>query len=401
MNTCLQNALNQFNMQDKTATLLGHNENMTFNVADCFLLRIHKSADSFDGCFLYQNCDRKDLYKTELDLLTFLHSKGFAVQQPVCDKNGDYVAVLQDGSLATALSWIDGNVIDKNSLSPALCCDIGGMIADLHKATSDFCAKNILHYDADFCDLLKNKLTGVQKNGIFSGWQYNTLTTVCDKIKAVLVQKADSFVVVHGDLSFDNIIRTSDGLVPIDFSLCGCGHPMMDLSCMLSFFEDKESKSKVIAGYENSGGVVDTIALNACNALNELVGILLHIEKLATESWFENWLDSMCKNIFIPFIENKNIFETEINLCRIERVTGMEMLFDRLCGVVYCNNDDIAQIKNDITKLEKYYTDGRWKADFEADENGLLPRTLKRGVLSEDAVYNLLCEYDNIVRGEV
>ena len=32
--------------------------------------------------------------------------------------------------------------------------------------------------------------------------------------------------------------------------------------------------------------------------------------------------------------------------------------------------------------------------DFEADEAGLLPKDLKRGVLSEDAVYGLLSDYD-------
>lgn len=398
MNICLQNALNQFNMQNKTATLLGHNENMTFNVADCFLLRIHKSAESFDGCFLYKNFDRKALYQTELDLLKFLHSKGFAVQQPVCDKNGDYVAVLQDGSLATALSWIDGKVIDKDNLSPALCCEIGSMIADLHKATASFRTENILHYDSDFCDLLKNKLTDVQKNDIFSNWQFDTLIKVCDKIRTILSQKTENFVVVHGDLSFDNIICSADGLVPIDFSLCGCGHPMMDLSCMLSFFEDTDLRAKVVAGYQNNGGVVDITALNACNALNEVVGIMLHIEKLATENWFEKWLDSMCKNIFVPFIENKDIFEVEINLCRVERVTEMETLFDRLCSVVYGNSDDIAQIKDDISKLDKYYAGSLWKADFEADEKGLLPHALKRGVLSEDGVYNLLCDIADKVK---
>ena len=32
--------------------------------------------------------------------------------------------------------------------------------------------------------------------------------------------------------------------------------------------------------------------------------------------------------------------------------------------------------------------------DYEADEAGKLPADLKRGVLSEDAVYDLLSDYD-------
>ena len=43
-----------------------------------------------------------------------------------------------------------------------------------------------------------------------------------------------------------------------------------------------------------------------------------------------------------------------------------------------------------ISELESYYTSEEWKQDFEADEAGLLPKKLPRGVLSEDGVYSLL-----------
>ena len=46
-----------------------------------------------------------------------------------------------------------------------------------------------------------------------------------------------------------------------------------------------------------------------------------------------------------------------------------------------------------ISELEAYYTSDEWKQDFAADEAGLLPKGLKRGVLSEDGIYNLLEEY--------
>ena len=40
--------------------------------------------------------------------------------------------------------------------------------------------------------------------------------------------------------------------------------------------------------------------------------------------------------------------------------------------------------------LEAYCTSGEWREDYEADENGELPPDLKRGVLSQDALYDLL-----------
>ena len=37
-----------------------------------------------------------------------------------------------------------------------------------------------------------------------------------------------------------------------------------------------------------------------------------------------------------------------------------------------------------------YYTSDQWKEDFAADETGRYPKNLKRGVLSEDGIYNVL-----------
>ena len=44
-------------------------------------------------------------------------------------------------------------------------------------------------------------------------------------------------------------------------------------------------------------------------------------------------------------------------------------------------------------KLSDYYGSARWMKDFEDDEAGRLPADLKRGVLSEDAVYDLITEH--------
>ena len=46
----------------------------------------------------------------------------------------------------------------------------------------------------------------------------------------------------------------------------------------------------------------------------------------------------------------------------------------------------------DIQALSLYYGSQEWKHDFVQDEAGLLPKDLKRGILSEDAIWNLLEE---------
>lgn len=81
---------------------------------------------------------------------------------------------------------------------------------------------------------------------------------------------------------------------------------------------------------------------------------------------------------------------------RIDRITRMETLFDKSQEVVNRLSqalEDFAALQADLDELEAYYTSPQWRKDFEADEAGKLPKDLKRGVLSEDGLWNLLEEY--------
>ena len=49
--------------------------------------------------------------------------------------------------------------------------------------------------------------------------------------------------------------------------------------------------------------------------------------------------------------------------------------------------------RQELDELESYYTGEEWKQDFAADEAGLLPKDLKRGVLLEDGIWNVLEQY--------
>ena len=92
-----------------------------------------------------------------------------------------------------------------------------------------------------------------------------------------------------------------------------------------------------------------------------------------------------------------NHFENAEKTDRIRRITEMETRFDRISHVLQETGvcpDRLDAIRDDIQTLSEYYEGSLWREDFEADEAGLLPQDLKRGVLSEDAVYDLLTEYD-------
>lgn len=74
---------------------------------------------------------------------------------------------------------------------------------------------------------------------------------------------------------------------------------------------------------------------------------------------------------------------------RIERITAMEQRYDRLLKAVK-KRKAYPALKEDANTLQDYMDQKLWQEDFEADERGELPKEMKRGVLSEDGLYNLL-----------
>ena len=80
---------------------------------------------------------------------------------------------------------------------------------------------------------------------------------------------------------------------------------------------------------------------------------------------------------------------------QIARIRKMERRFNRALAAVKRLTgalDKWEAVQDEIAALEEYYGDGEWRKDFEDDEAGRLPADLKRGVLSEDGIWNLLTD---------
>ena len=76
-----------------------------------------------------------------------------------------------------------------------------------------------------------------------------------------------------------------------------------------------------------------------------------------------------------------------------KNISQMEEILDTATQKMDALEQSIAEFKEyqeKIQKLEGYYTSPEWKADLALDEAGKLPKDLKRGVLSEDGIYNVL-----------
>ena len=81
-------------------------------------------------------------------------------------------------------------------------------------------------------------------------------------------------------------------------------------------------------------------------------------------------------------------------LLHIERIKWMEQRYNNAFAAIKDGAAvSLKAVKEDVAELSKYYGSELWKQDFAADEAGKLPPDLKRGVLSEDGIWNLLSDY--------
>ena len=81
---------------------------------------------------------------------------------------------------------------------------------------------------------------------------------------------------------------------------------------------------------------------------------------------------------------------------QIERIEHMEQNLERVkhaLKVLSDAFDEYETVQESLHELDSYYGSDTWKQDFADDEQGRLPKNLKRGVLSEDAIWNVLEDY--------
>lgn len=82
---------------------------------------------------------------------------------------------------------------------------------------------------------------------------------------------------------------------------------------------------------------------------------------------------------------------------RIKRIEYYEAVLDKAEAALKEGiNIKDPELDRWIEELKNYYDSTDWKSDFLADERGELPAELKRGVLSEDGIYNVLEQYSEL-----
>ena len=92
------------------------------------------------------------------------------------------------------------------------------------------------------------------------------------------------------------------------------------------------------------------------------------------------------------------LFDRE-NAIRTDRITHYEEIMDRIIRDVKLDGITPGvynSVLPELKELEDYYTSPEWQEDYAADEAGLLPEGLKRGVLSQDGISDLLDRFRDL-----
>lgn len=83
----------------------------------------------------------------------------------------------------------------------------------------------------------------------------------------------------------------------------------------------------------------------------------------------------------------------------VERVSLMESAYDDVSEMVSSLSNSIdkyVELQAKIELLDRYQESKQWTLDYEADEAGNIPSHVKRGVLSEDGLDNLLRDVEDV-----
>lgn len=301
MSTLLQEALKAFGLTQ--AEFIQQHENAVYRADEKYLLRIHKAAEG-----LHVDHDPA-LRQAELAFLTHLTNAGMNVQRPLGE------AMLSDGTQATLLTWLEGHHITESEFTPDMQRQIGAMTAQLHRAATGFHHNSLRRYDAAHVVLLTDAL---RQMGERHHLKMDEIAVACQAARVIAERTgnaADAFVPIHCDLSQSNILLTEKGPVPIDFSLCGVGHPMHDLGILLGNTSTQAQRSAMAEGYAAAGGSIDLPLLDAGYTLGLLEALAFHADVWPRENWFAPRLTRWVKEQLLPLAEEKPLLSE--NMCLV------------------------------------------------------------------------------------
>ena len=313
----IQEALSHYNITASEIELLRHNENLTYRVGNNYLLQIHEPVEGFSADFIYEGVERIEIYKAELAFLAYLKKQGMQIREAVENRHGELITQLQNGTYVTVSKWLEGESLDKLELNDDICYQIGEMLASLHQKAKGFRISPVKTYGKQHCECTKKRFTALETLGLSTEYS-SIMQKCCDRAGAVLEKAEDEFQMIHGDLSASNILKTPDGLVPIDFSFFGMGHPMYDLAVLFGSFSGLVRRQQMAEGYRNAGGTISYEILDSCFILTLLDCLGIHYEQWSKQEWFAPRMQRWHKENLEPYMQGARIYADDFYLLNVQ-----------------------------------------------------------------------------------
>lgn len=322
-------ALGQYALNKTCVSFLGHSDNITFRVEErdgpVYLLRLHRPVLSY----WVGERQTPELIASELDWLEALADEaGLKLQRPVHTRTGGWVGQVDiDGSPTpvTLLTWLEGahfSPAAPDALRQVEC--FGELVARLHEFSSRWTPPegfNRPRYDeAHFHRLFARLLRGVDL-GVFSEEVYWTLRATTQAILTEINALSDEpqhWGVIHADLHVGNFLVggrpvDDDGppeIIPIDFSFCGFGHYLFDLSVCLAGGLKPALRPAFLEGYRSVRPLPesDLRAVDAYCLAGTMSYYAYQIGNPAERVWLQRRIPEVAKGIYSRFLAGERVF---------------------------------------------------------------------------------------------
>ncbi len=179
--------------------------------------------------------------RSEFRWLEALRAAGFGVPEPVPARSGAWWAEaaaegVPEPRLCTLLRWVPGRFASHRR-RPAMLARVGAFVARLHEqATSFRPARDFTRPRWDH-----HTLAG-RRSPVAAGWrglsagQARLFEAVGERVRSAcrrLGEAPEVFGLIHGDLTFKNLLFWRGEVRAIDFDDCGFGHFLYDLGVLL------------------------------------------------------------------------------------------------------------------------------------------------------------------------
>ncbi|MHA7581041.1 phosphotransferase enzyme family protein [Paenibacillus vandeheii] len=355
--------ISHYSIEKPSVSFIRHNENLTYQVVDDvtgqkYLLRIHKAA--FASMTGIQHT--RPALEAEMNLLHELRATSpLRVQTPVSNTSGEWVTVWLDEAgeeiCCTVLEWIEGRDIKQGErLTTAQIHDLGVQLQTLHQygrrpkeapkpqvgSQKSESGQQVndrgMHVDKAiipeiYTDSSALNQTGVRpaygsikenlvmleqleegvRRGIFTPEDFDLIRETFENINRQLEtypHTAETWGVIHADITRGNLLVTDQGISMIDFCLYGYGYYLFDAGGAALIF-NREERDIFLSGYTEQAEPLtkrDIRLMEGFMLIFTFGYFAFQMENESRYEWMKERMPLICSKFCRPYVHNESIF---------------------------------------------------------------------------------------------